>query len=142
MRAKFPVTVHLLFFRENQVLLLRRFNTGFKDGNYSVPAGHLDGGETVRKAAQREALEEIGVHTEIEDILFAGVMHKIEDDERVEFFVHVKSWRGEPINAEPDKCDELRWCKVNALPENTIPYVRQAIQNFRNGVVFDEFGWE
>lgn len=142
MRAKFLVTVHLLFFRENQVLLLRRFNTGFKDGNYSVPAGHLDGGETVRKAAQREALEEIGVHTEIEDILFAGVMHKIEDDERVEFFVHVKSWRGEPINAEPDKCDELRWCKVNALPENTIPYVRQAIQNFRNGVVFDEFGWE
>ena len=85
----------------------------FEDGNYSVPAGHLDGGETVRMAAQREALEEIGVHTTIKDILFAGVMHKIEDDERVEFFVHVKEWQGEPINAEPDKCDELRWCDVS-----------------------------
>jgi 8-oxo-dGTP pyrophosphatase MutT (NUDIX family) len=70
MRAKFPVTVHLLFFRENQILLLRRFNTGFEDGNYSVPAGHLDGNETVRMAAVREAFEEISVHIEVEDITF------------------------------------------------------------------------
>lgn len=155
MRAKFPVTVHLLFFRQDQVLLLRRFNTGFEDGNYSVPAGHLDGGETVRMAAQREALEETGVHIEVEGIAFAAVMHRKSDDtllplsgtgagtgERVDFFVHVNAWNGEPFNAEPDKCDELRWCDVDALPVNIIPYVKQAIQNFRSGVVFDEFGWE
>jgi 8-oxo-dGTP pyrophosphatase MutT (NUDIX family) len=148
MRANFPVTVHLLFFHENQVLLLRRFNTGYEDGNYSVPAGHLDGGEPVRMAAQREALEEIGVQIEMDDIVFAHVMHRNSDDtpqgtgERVDFFVHIKEWRGEPFNAEPDKCDQLRWCNVNALPENIIPYVRQAIQNFRDGVVFEEFGWD
>lgn len=142
------MTVHLLFFRENQILLLRRFNTGFEDGNYSVPAGHLDGGETVRMAAGREALEEIGVHIVIEDIAFASVMHRKSDDtlsgmgERVDFFVHVKEWQGEPFNAEPDKCDELRWCNLNALPENIIPYVKQAIRNFGNGVVFEEFGWQ
>jgi ADP-ribose pyrophosphatase YjhB (NUDIX family) len=148
MRAVFPVTVHLLFFHENQVLLLRRFNTGYEDGNYSVPAGHLDGGETVRMAAQREALEEVGVCIGIEDIIFASVMHRNSDDtpqgtgERVDFFVHIREWQGEPFNAEPDKCDQLRWCNVNALPENIIPYVRQAIQNFRDGVVFEEFGWD
>jgi 8-oxo-dGTP diphosphatase len=141
MRAKFPVTVHLLFFRENQILLLRRFNTGFEDGNYSVPAGHLDGGETVRMAARREALEEIGVNIHIDDIAFASVMHRKSNDERVDFFVHVKAWEGEPFNAEPDKCDEIRWYKVDGLPKNTIPYVKQAIQNFRDGVPFEEFGW-
>jgi 8-oxo-dGTP diphosphatase len=142
MRAKFPFTVHLLFFRENQVLLLRRYNTGFEDGNYSVPAGHLDGGETVRMAAAREAQEEVGVQIDLKDIDFATVIHRKADDERVDFFVHVKAWDGEPFNAEPQKCDELRWCEVDALPENTIPYVRRAIKNYFEGISFSEFGWE
>lgn len=141
MRATFPVTVHLLFFRENQVLLLRRFNTGFEDGNYSVPAGHLDGDETVRMAAKREALEEIGVHIEVDNIAFASVMHRKSDDERIDFFLHIEAWKGNPYNAEPDKCDELRWYNLETLPEKTIPYVKQAIQNFRDEVVFEEFGW-
>jgi len=142
MRAKFPVTVHLLFFRENQVLLLRRFNTGFEDGNYSVPAGHLDGNETVRMAAAREAFEETGVRIDARNITFATVMHRKSDDERVDFFVRIQAWEGEPFNVEPEKCDELRWCDMAALPENTIPYVRKAIGNYLEGILFDEFGWE
>lgn len=141
MRAAFPVTVHLLFVRDQQILLLRRFNTGFADGQYSVPAGHLDGDETVRAAAAREAQEEIGVRIEPEQIVFSSVMHRREGDERVDFFVRVPAWRGEPVNAEPDKCDDLRWVDVDALPENTVPYVMRAIQNDRDGVRFDEFGW-
>jgi len=142
MRAKFPVTVHLLFFRENHILLLRRFDTGFEDGNYSVPAGHLDGNETVRMAAVREALEEIGVRIDISDVEFATVTHRKSDDERVDFFVHVNQWEGEPFNAEPDKCDEMRWCGVDMLPENTIPYVRKAIRNYLASISFDEYGWD
>jgi 8-oxo-dGTP pyrophosphatase MutT (NUDIX family) len=140
-RATFPVTVHLLFFRENQILMLRRFNTGYRDGEYSVPAGHLDGNETVIAAAAREAEEETGVQIDTGDILFSSVMHRNENDERVDFFVRIAKWNGEPVNAEPDKCDELRWMSVNDLPLNTIPYVRQAIQNHLNRVKFDEFGW-
>ena len=148
MRAKFPATVHLFFFRKDQILLLRRFHTGYEDGNYSVPAGHLDGGETVRMAAAREALEEIGVTIDIEDIAFASVMHRKSNDtltgtsERMDFFVHIRGWDGEPFNAEPDKCDEVRWCDIHSLPDNTIPYVKQAIHNFMNGIPFDEFGWD
>jgi len=141
MRAKFPVTVHLFFFRGDQILLLRRFNTGYADGQYSVPAGHLDGDETVMAAAIREAVEETGLQIEQDDIAFSSVMHRGEGEERVDFFVHVHKWQGEPVNIEPDKCDELRWVRVNELPSNTVPYVRKALQNHANAVRFDEFGW-
>lgn len=141
MRARFPVTVHLLFFRGNQILLLRRFNTGYRDGEYSVPAGHLDGNETLMAAAAREAEEEIGVQIEAGEMAFSSVMHRNEGDERVDFFMYVHKWRGEPVNAETDKCDELRWTDVNDLPDNIIPYVKKAIQNHHRGIVFDEFGW-
>ncbi len=138
-RARFPVTVHLFFFRKDQVLLLRRFNTGFRDGEYSVPAGHLEGGETVMEAAAREGEEEAGVIIQLNDMTFSTVMHRIEDDERVDFFVVVNQWEGEPFNAEPDKCDELRWVAVDALPMNIIPYVKQALANHRKGIPFDEY---
>ena len=120
---------------------MRRFHTGYRDGEYSVPAGHLDGNETVRAAAQREAAEEVGVQIRADDILFSSVMHRNEGDERVDFFVLVRAWQGEPHNNEPEKCDELRWVNIKFLPENTIPYVRRAIENHHQGVHFDEFGW-
>jgi 8-oxo-dGTP diphosphatase len=140
-RARFPVTVHLFFFREHQILLIRRFNTGFRDGEYSVPAGHLDGGETVREATAREGREEVGVQIEADDMSFSTVMHRLEDDERVDFFVHIHKWIGEPFNAEPEKCDDLRWVDIDQLPENTIPYIRRALHNHLNQIRFDEFGW-
>jgi len=142
MHVKFPVTIHLFFFRGDQILLLRRYQTGYQDGNYSIPAGHLDGEETIRMAGVREAREEIGVRIDPTDLVFAGVFHRHEDDERVDFFFRVQRWSGEPVNTEPAKCDDLHWADLNALPENTIPYVRQAIENFQTGILFEEFGWE
>jgi 8-oxo-dGTP diphosphatase len=142
MRARFPVTVHMFFFRGEEILLSRRVQTGYMDGYYSVPAGHLDGNEPVRQAAVRETFEEIGLHIDPSSLAFAGVFHRREGDERVDFFFHVREWAGEPFNAEPSKCDELRWVDAGALPENTVPYVRRAIQNFRRGILFEEFGWE
>ena len=141
MRTTFPVTVHLLFIREDQILLARRLNTGYRDGEYSVPAGHLDGNETVIAAGAREAKEEVGVTINPNDMTFSSVMHRIEGDERVDFFLQVHKWSGEIVNAEPDKCDDLSWTNMNDLPDNIIPYVARAISNHLNDVKFDEFGW-
>ncbi|MBL8108992.1 MAG: NUDIX domain-containing protein [Anaerolineales bacterium] len=138
-RARFLVAVHLFFFREDQILLLRRFNTGFRDGEYSVPAGHLEGGETVKEAGIREGEEEVGVRIESENLIFSSVMRRIEDDERVDFFFTVNQWEGELFNAEPEKCDDLRWVDVNALPVNIIPYVKRALMNHHKGIRFDEY---
>jgi len=43
----FPSACHLFLRRDDQILLLRRFNTGYEDGNYSVIAGHIAHGEDV-----------------------------------------------------------------------------------------------
>jgi len=141
-RLRFPVTVHLLFIRDSKILIARRRNTGYRDGEYSIPAGHLDGGETVLAAAAREALEEVGVELDASNLEFAGVMHRLEDDERVDFFLRVRSWSGEPFNNEPEKCDDLRWVDLTGLPQNMVPYVRRALANHMQGLPFDEFGWD
>ncbi len=140
-RSRFPVAVHLFFLRDDRVLLLRRFNTGWEDGSYSVPAGHVDGGETVTQAAIREAREEIGVRLEPRNVEVVHVMHRKSEDERIDFFLLARHWTGEIANREPGKCDDLAWHPVTSLPGNMIPYVRQALRNYQNGLLFSEFGW-
>lgn len=144
-RFKIIPAVHLFLVREGKILLLRRYNTGYEDGNWSVPAGHLDGGERVSDAMIREAQEEIGVEIEKNDLKMIHVTHRTkgeEYDERVDFFFEAKEWEGKVENKEPHKCDELKWVSISGLPSNVIPYVRYAIERYREHIFFSEFGWE
>jgi 8-oxo-dGTP diphosphatase len=106
-----------------------------------VPAGHLDGAETVRSAATREAREEVGISIAEDDLEFGHVMHRQGDDERIDFFFVTRAWTGEPRIAEADRCDELRWAEPTRLPANTIPYVAEGIRLTLRGQAFSEFGW-
>ena len=141
MKFKLLSAVHLFLIRDGEVLLLRRFNTGYEDGKYSVVAGHLDGDEEVKAAMIREAREEVGIEISPQDLQVVGVMHRKSNDERIDFFLAATSWSGEITNREPDKCDQLAWFDVDELPENVIPYVRRALDNYRRGIWFDSFGW-
>ncbi|HEX5498069.1 MAG TPA: NUDIX domain-containing protein [Thermomicrobiales bacterium] len=140
-RFMFASAVHLFLFNDEKVLLSRRFNTGYEDGRYSVIAGHLDGDEEVKTAAIREAAEEAGIDIAPADLSVVGVMHRKSDDERVEFFLVAKRWRGEIANMEPNKCDDLSWYALDRLPTNMVPYVRRALDNYRDGTWFDSVGW-
>ena len=141
MRSRFPVAVHLFFLHDDRVLLLRRFNTGWEDGKYSVPAGHVDAGESVSAATIREAHEEVGVDLKTSDLEVVHVMHRKAEEERIDFFLIVKNWTGEITNKEPHKCDDLAWHPLSSLPSNIIPYVRQGLANYQSGILFSEFGW-
>lgn len=141
-RFRAIVAVHLFLVRDGGVLLLRRANTGYEDGRYSVPAGHLEGNETARAAAVREALEEVGVVLHEEDLSLALVMHRHSEPERIDFFFSAERWGGEPENREPGKCDELRWSSLSALPAETVPYVSAALAGWLAGKRYAEFGWE
>lgn len=67
-RFKITPAVHLLLIKNGKILLLRRKNTGFYDGSYSVVAGHLDGGETATSAMIRETKEECGITLNFESL--------------------------------------------------------------------------
>ena len=140
-RFKLISAVHLFLVRGEEVLLLRRFNTGYEDGNYSVIAGHLDGGEEIIAAMIREAHEEAGIRLAPETTRVVGVMHRNASDERVDFFLTSDRWTGTLHICEPDRCDELAWYPLARLPENMVPYVRRALENYRADRWFDSFGW-
>lgn len=141
-RFKLVSTVHLFLIHDGRILLLRRFNTGYEDGKYSVVAGHLEGNEEIIAAMIREAHEEVGITLSRTDLEVVGVMHRKSDDERIDFFLAASSWSGKIRNAEPNKCDHLDWFNLTALPPNMVPYVRRALDNYRDGRWFDSFGWE
>ena len=132
-------SAYLILMRDNSTLLSRRYNTGYCDGSYSFPAGHLDGGETVKQTMVREVAEEIGVILKPGDLELVHVMNrKIPNNERVDFFFTAKQWQGVPKNMEPERCDDLQWFELNNLPPNIIPYIKQAIDSVLNNTIYSE----
>lgn len=140
-RFKLISACHLLLVKENQILLIRRFNTGYRDGFYSVVAGHLDGNESAKTAMAREAKEEAGIDIDENNLKFASVMHRKSDDERIDFFFFTDKWNGKIKNKEPHKCDDLKWFDLEKLPDNIVPYVKKGIENYKKQKGFDQFGW-
>ena len=138
-KIKLVGAVHLFLIHKEQVLLLRRFNTGYQDGNYSVPAGHMQSGEPVKVAMMREAFEECGISLDPHHLKIVGVMHRQSKEARIDFFLATDHWKGHIRNCEPDKCDELRWFALSRLPSNTVAYVRKALQNYQGSQWFDEY---
>lgn len=142
-RFKMPVAVHLFLIKGDKVLLLKRYNTGYEDGNYSVVAGHVDGNEDFVAAMIREAREEAGIEIDYSDMTPVQIMHRRSaDEERIDYFLAARKWDGEITNMEPHKCEELRWFDISDLPVNMVPYVRYGIEKFKEGGVFTLFGWD
>lgn len=135
--------VFMILRKDTQILLLQRQFTGWMDGHFSFPAGALEAGETVKSAAIREALEEVGVTVRPQDATFAHMMHcKTGSSAWTGYFFTSVKWVGEPRVCESDKHADILWCESTMLPDNLIPYVRQAVEMIDRGEAYSEFGWE
>jgi len=132
---------HVLFYREGKILLLRRFQTGWRDGYFSVVAGHVEAGESLGQAAIREAREEAGVVIEADELDLVHVVHRLSDSERLSFFFRARNWDPEPFNAEPNKCDLMDWFDIDNLPPNMVDYVAQALIMINEAQPYSEWGW-
>ena len=108
---------YAVLLKDGKVLLLRRFNTGYEDGRYSLPAGHVAEGESFSQCAIREAKEEIGVEIKKE--------HQVA--ELSFFFPHNPAWNqkvhvyfSEVWDGEPSESDEMKpkWFSTKKIPFN------------------------
>ncbi len=78
------VGVGVLLVRDNSLLLVKRkFNPDA--GYWSIPGGHLDLGESVQSAAEREGFEETGYKVKVTKL--AGIIDKIiyDDTGKIEY---------------------------------------------------------
>ncbi|MEU0870593.1 MULTISPECIES: NUDIX hydrolase [Nocardia] len=140
-RHKVTGDVHLVLRRGDEVLFGRRQNTGYEDGAWHLPSGHLEADESVVDALLREADEEIGVRIAPEDVRFGHIMHNSSSGGRMAFFFTVDTWQGEPTNLEPNKCVALEWFPIHALPDHMIAYCRTAMHHLAADEPFSVYGW-
>ena len=145
-RFKLIPAVYVILRRGNDVLLLRRANTGYQDGRYSLPAGHLEGDELGTSGIVREAKEEAGVTLDPKDLRLVHVAHRLSrgqaGQERLDLFYEATKWQGEPTNMEPHKCDDLSWFPISKLPPEVIPFIGMVLEDIAKGVVYSEYETE
>ena len=141
----FYAATYLILLDGPRVLLIRRANTGFEDGNYSLIAGHIEQGESAVAAMIREAGEEAGIGLRPEDLIYAHTQHRRSSDARIYFDIYFVAtrWDGTPDNREPGKCDDMRFFDLTALPPNMTSFVRDVLATYwPAGVRYSEWGFE
>jgi 8-oxo-dGTP diphosphatase len=136
------IDLHLIL-RDEQgcVLLGERRNTGWADGQLGLPSGHLEDGESATAGVAREAEEEIGVLIKTDDLQLAHVMHHYTNSGRLALFFGARTWTGEIVNREPNKCVGWTFVDPAQLPNNVVPYVANALRCCLTDTVYAERGW-
>lgn len=135
----------LIYDRSGRLLAIRRNGSGYLDGYWSVPAGHVEREETALRACAREVKEEVGLEFAESDFQFALVQQKSGSDgeERIDFFFEV-TWDGSqrPVARATYELDAVAWVEPSELPSPFAPYVLTAIGAIREGARLSTWGLE
>lgn len=135
----------MLVRRDNKVLFVLRSHTGWMDGHYALPAGHVEKNESFVQAAQRELEEEVGLKATRDQFHHAVTLHEFKpaiSEVRIGVCFEISDWQGEAVNAEPDKHDEIRWFSLDEIPEKLTSSTREALAAIKAGQTYAEFGWD
>ncbi|MBG6136812.1 NUDIX domain-containing protein [Longispora fulva] len=135
--------VLIILTRDEEVLLTLHKGTG----QWSVPSGPLVGDENVLDAAVREAREKVDVQLTAEELEFVGVIHRRHGPERANmaFVFHalnVPELQGEPVNADPERCAEIRWFPMEEPPEKASPNTVRGLELLDSGESLSVADWE
>ncbi|HEV2129358.1 MAG TPA: NUDIX hydrolase, partial [Thermomicrobiales bacterium] len=111
------LAVAVLIGREEEVLLGRRGVHTREPGKWSFPSGFVERGERVEDAARRETLEETGLTVELGPVL---TLISAPGETVVLVVYPAIAFSGEP--SADDDLAELRWWRLDALPELAFPH--------------------
>ncbi|MFJ2854465.1 NUDIX domain-containing protein [Streptomyces rubiginosohelvolus] len=139
------VGVHLfLQDADGRVLLgLRHPDSAYAGRLWHTLAGHCEREDAVSSLI-RETEEEAGLLLDREAIDLVHMVHSQDSpaaSPRIQLFFRARSWSGVPQVREPDRCVEWRWFNPKDLPDNTVPYTRQAIDAILAGQPYSDMGW-
>jgi ADP-ribose pyrophosphatase YjhB (NUDIX family) len=122
--------------KDDHVLLIQRGQPP-RQGEWGIPGGVLELGETWYAAAVREVREECGIEIALGKIVDAVDMIVRDGDERVQYHYaivdFVAEYLGGDLRAASDVLD-ARWVSPDELPKYALPLmtrqvIRKAIQN-------------
>lgn len=122
------VGLGVIVFRSGRILMLRRSNV-HGDGSWSVPGGHIDGGESLEECARREVAEETGVT--IRNIRFFAVTNDIfeaEEKHYVTIWMAAEYEGGDAIVAAPYEASDVGWFAPSELPRPLFVPVENLIE--------------
>ncbi len=107
----------VIFNRQGQVLLVKRGRPP-RVGQWSIPGGLIDLGESLMDAAHREVREECAIEIELRDLVavFEPIEHDAQD--RVEYHYVILDYWARHISGEPvaqDDAADVAWVDVAAL---------------------------
>ena len=124
-----------VFIKQGESILLGKRKNCYGEGTWALPGGHLEYGETLIQAAQREMKEELGI--EIPNLHLLTITENITDTNH---YLHCSFLAGEYVGKiqcmEPERCYEWRFFPITDLPKPFFKPHEKILKTYLSSVIY------